>query len=176
MNIFLREIERDDLARINGWRADREIVGSLGGAYRFVGREAESNWFDAYLASRANNVRLAICLAENREMVGVAYLLGIDWINRSCEFALQIGDAAFRGKGVGEAATRRALEHAFLDLNLERVHLTVLANNHRAIALYKKVCFVEEGRLRQATFKNGRYVDLIQMSILRVEFVSAREQ
>lgn len=164
--IFLREIERGDLPTINAWRADKALVSHLGGAFRHVSNEVDSQWFDSYLGSRANNVRLAVCLASTREIVGVTYLLGIDWVNRCAEFSIQIGAEAARGRGIGEAATQQTLEHAFDDLNLRRVSLTVLVSNARAIALYEKVGFRAEGLLRQAAFKGGRYLDIVPMAIL----------
>ena len=168
-NVFLRELERGDLAVINTWRADPELVGLLAGAFRHVGREIDEKWFDSYLGARVNNVRLAICLAETRALVGVAYLLGIDWISRSAEFSIQIGVESARGQGIGETATRQTLAHAFDDLNLHRIHLTALASNTRAIKLYEKMGFRAEGLLRQAAFKKGRYVDMVAMAALATE-------
>ncbi|MGF6957513.1 GNAT family N-acetyltransferase [Paraburkholderia youngii] len=167
--IFLREIERGDLPTINAWRADKALVGLLGGTFRYVGPEIDGKWFDSYLSSRAGNVRLAVCLAATRELVGVTYLLGIDWVNRCAEFSIQIGVESARGHGIGEAATRLTLEHAFGDLNLNRISLTVLASNDRAIALYEKVGFRAEGLLRQAVFKDGRYLDVVPMALLAAD-------
>ncbi|MCC8402165.1 GNAT family N-acetyltransferase [Paraburkholderia sp. MMS20-SJTN17] len=167
--IFLREIERGDLPTINAWRADKALVSLLGGAFRYVGPAIDNAWFDSYLGSRANNVRLAVCLASTRELVGVTYLLGIDWVNRCAEFSIQIGAESARGRGIGEAATRLTLDHAFDDLNLNRISLTVLASNARAIALYDKVGFRAEGLLREAVFKGGRYLDMVPMALLAAD-------
>ncbi|MDR8397789.1 MULTISPECIES: GNAT family N-acetyltransferase [Paraburkholderia] len=164
--IFLREIERGDLPTINAWRSDKALVSLLGGAFRYVGAEIDNRWFDSYLGSRAANVRLAVCLASTQELVGVTYLLDIDWVHRCAEFSIQIGTQTARGRGIGEAATRQTLDHAFGDLNLNRISLTVLASNARAIALYEKVGFRAEGLLRQAAFKGGRYLDVVPMAIL----------
>ncbi|WP_416196935.1 GNAT family N-acetyltransferase [Pseudomonas sp. Teo4] len=64
------------------------------------------------------------------------------------------------------------MRHAFMDLNLNRVYLTVLENNARALSLYKKVGFKVEGTLRQAVFKNGEYCNMTQMSILADDYRS----
>jgi RimJ/RimL family protein N-acetyltransferase len=167
--IVLRELERADLATLNAWRADRELVGLLGSPFRHVNAEVDQQWFDAYLASRHRNVRVAICDASTQALLGVAYLLDIDWVNRDAEFAIQIGDAAARGCGIGTEATRVVLDHAFDDLDLHRVHLAVLASNARAIALYEKTGFRAEGLFRQAVFKDGQRVDVIPMAILADE-------
>jgi UDP-4-amino-4,6-dideoxy-N-acetyl-beta-L-altrosamine N-acetyltransferase len=172
MSIFLRELERSDMHVVNRWRNRQEQIADLGGVFRFVGGEVDEKWFDHYLSARSNNVRLAICCGQTQQMIGVVYLLGIDWINRAGECAIWIGAAELQGQGAGKAAMWQLLKHAFHDLNLHRIHLTVLANNQRALSLYKKMGFAEEGVLRQAVFKHGCYLDLIQMAILSHEFKS----
>jgi RimJ/RimL family protein N-acetyltransferase len=167
--IFLRELERADLVLLNTWRADRDLVGHLGSPFRYINMEVDESWFGAYLANRQRNVRLAICDGSSQKLLGVVYLLEIDWVSRNAEFAIQIGETGERGRGVGTEATRLALDHAFNDLNLHRVHLTVLASNAAAIALYERTGFRAEGLLRQAFFKEGRHVDAIPMAILAAE-------
>jgi RimJ/RimL family protein N-acetyltransferase len=55
-------------------------------------------------------------------------------------------------------------------MNLNRIQLDVMDYNPRAQATYRKCGFVDEGRLRQAWFKEGAYHDSIRMAILRQEF------
>lgn len=80
-----------------------------------------------------------------------------------------LGSKSHWGKGIGRAVTKCVIEWAFSELNLNRMSLSVLSNNTRAVNLYKSLGFKEEGRLREAQFKNGRYVDVILMSILASE-------
>lgn len=100
----------------------------------------------------------------------MVYLLNINWLSRSGELGLMIGEKSLHRKGIGEFATRQMLDHAFFDLNLQRVYLTTLARNTIAIRLYKKVGFVEEGLLRQAAFKRGRFDDVTFMSCLAEDY------
>ena len=169
-DIKLRELERTDLPLLNRWRNDPKQIAALGGAFRHVALGADERWYEAYVAARANNVRMAICEPAGA-MVGVVYLLDIDWVHRDTEFAIWIGDPAWRGKGCGEQATRMAVAHAFDDLNLERVHLEVLSHNEPAIRLYERIGFRREGLLRAAAFKGGRRHDLVLMALLRDEHV-----
>ena len=170
MSYFLREICRSDIQVINSWRNDREIIDTLGASFRYIGEETDIIWFNNYLSNRSGIIRLAICNKASTTLIGAVYLLGIDWVNRSAEFAIWIGEKSYQGKGAGFFAIRETLSHAFNDLNLHRIHLTVLATNQRAINLYKKIGFLEEGRLRQVVFKNGCFIDMLQMSILASEF------
>jgi RimJ/RimL family protein N-acetyltransferase len=65
---------------------------------------------------------------------------------------------------------RLLLRHGFETLNLNRIFLRVYSHNPRAIHVYQKVGFVEEGILRQAHFHNGDYKDVHIMSVLRSEW------
>ena len=71
---------------------------------------------------------------------------------------------------MGGEATRLTLQHGFDDLNLHRIFLRVYDNNPRAIACYKAVGFAQEGVLREAIYKNGSYIDEIEMGILQSEW------
>lgn len=161
----LRELDASDIATLNGWRRDPELVALLGGPFRHVALPVDERWYESYLGSRSNNVRLAIVAGDS--VVGAVYLLNIDWIARSGEFSIWIGDRRSRGCGVGSHAARSMLQHAFGDLNLQRVYLAVLTGNSEAIRLYRRLGFVEEGIQRRAAFKRGKYEDLLLMAKLR---------
>lgn len=172
MDIFLREIQQSDVPTINKWRNDVNIMDCLGAPFRYINIETDEKWFESYMSTRNNNIRLAICDVENAKLLGVVYLLQIDWINRSAEYAIQIGETLSQGGGVGYKSTINILKHAFYDINLHKIVLYVVENNQRAIRLYEKIGFVQEGRLRQSVFKNGRYFDVIVMSILNSEYIA----
>ncbi len=70
----------------------------------------------------------------------------------------------FRGKGVGGALIGTFLEWAESNPLIEKVGLSVFDDNDRAMALYRKYGFVEEGRKARAIkFDEGRYKDEIIM-------------
>ena len=73
----------------------------------------------------------------------------------------------FQNQGIGTALMRTVLELADNWLMLVRVELEVYADNQRAVRLYEKFGFETEGRKREASVKNGAYVDLLVMARLR---------
>ena len=87
-------------------------------------------------------------------------LVSIDYLNQSAELHIMIGDKENRGKGAGTFAVKEMLSHAFTNLNLHRIGLTVLADNERAKHLYKMCGFRCEGCMRQSKYKRGEFVDL----------------
>lgn len=167
----LRELRRDDLPEITRWRSDRRLIDCLGAPYRYIGPEIDESWFDSYLKGRSSTVRCAIIDdCDENDILGLATLASIDWVHRSCEFHIMIGDSNCQGKGLGTFALDEMLRHAFLDLGLHRVELSVLSDNARAQHVYKKAGFVLEGTRRGAVYKNGKYVDMHFMGLLRDEW------
>ncbi|MCS6095030.1 GNAT family N-acetyltransferase [Shewanella baltica] len=165
-SIYLRELGLADVASLNQWRNTKSTIDCLGANFRYVDLAIDVKWYENYQNNRSNNVRLAICCKQSNRLLGAVYLLNIDWLNRNAEFAIWLGDVANRGQGVGKSATELVLDHAFLDLNLHKVYLTVLDTNEAALRLYKKVGFQVEGTLIDAVFKNGNYRNMIQMAII----------
>lgn len=81
-----------------------------------------------------------------------------------------IGQKENRGKGLGSYAIKEILTHAFNNLNLHRVELSLLSTNS-VIYLYEKMGFLKEGVKKQAVYKNGKYIDVIEMAILKERFI-----
>ena len=74
----------------------------------------------------------------------------------------------FRGLGIGEALMQSIIDWASNNPIIEKMGLGVFANNIKAISLYKKLGFVEEGRkAKEIKIAPDKYVD----SILMYKFV-----
>jgi RimJ/RimL family protein N-acetyltransferase len=104
-------------------------------------------------------------------IVGRCTMFHEDPLARHAEVGVALLPQA-RGKGYGTDALRLMVDFAFTRRNLRRVYLSVLASNTVALASYRKVGFVEEGRRRDHCWVRGRYVDEISMGLLRDEWRS----
>jgi ribosomal protein S18 acetylase RimI-like enzyme len=72
----------------------------------------------------------------------------------------------WRGRGVGSALLAAAIEWA-RERSLHKLSLSVFAHNAAAIALYRKLGFVEEGRrVKQYRRASGELWDTIDMGLL----------
>jgi len=172
MSIYMRELTREDIKIINVWRNNKALVDQLGSPFRYINMETDEQWFEQYMKNRGTQVRCAIIEEKTNEFIGVVYLLDIDPINRRALYGgLLIGEKKHQGKGYGTLATIKLLEHAFYNLNLNKVFGFWLEENIRSINLSKKCGFSEEGLMRQHAFKNGEYKNMVVMSILKEEFV-----
>ena len=130
--------------------------------------------FSVYASAKFNGKHPSLLEGDN--FLGTTGLYGINWIARTAEFRVFLGNKNCWGHGVGTECTRLMVVHAFEKLNLNRVWLGVNAENPGARKAYAKAGFVEEGRLRQEQYRNGRYYDAIRMSILRTEYNAHREE
>ena len=171
MSFILREICHEDLPMINRWRNDPEIIALLGNNFLYISNDVDAAWFEQYLQNRDKAKRFAIVDEDCCRMIGTTQLTGIHAINQSAEFSIAIGDKAYWNRGAGQVAARIVLDHGFRDLNLQRIWLTVLVRNERAIHLYEKIGFRHEGVLRNSIFKQGVFEDQVMMSVLREEYL-----
>ncbi|HDR7854648.1 GNAT family N-acetyltransferase [Bacillus paranthracis] len=72
----------------------------------------------------------------------------------------------FCNYGIGTKMLSYLINWAKAQKGLEKICLGVLSNNKRAIHVYKKLGFQEEGRqIKQIKFENGEYADDILMAL-----------
>ena len=109
-------------------------------------------------------------------MIGWCGLYCINWIARSAEYRVFIGEVDCRGKGIGTEIGGILLRYGFGKLNLNKIYLGVNAEHKEALRSYEKAGFVKEGLLRQEIFRNNRYYDVIRMGVLREEHKAQDEE
>ncbi len=166
----LRRPEPADLEALYEQKNDPAIASLLGGFSTGYSRADLRDWLEHHRQSH-DEVLWAIAQMEGDRCVGHVGLYRIDYRIRSAEFAIMIGERTMWGQGLGRACTKFTLSYGFGELNLNRIYLSVLETNERAIRLYRSIGFHEEGRLRQAQFKQGRYIDVLMMGLLSSEYV-----
>jgi diamine N-acetyltransferase len=165
--VRLRAIERTDIPMFVRWFNDPELLRYLA-MYVPMSQAAEEQWFDRVLNDESQHV-FVIETADGAP-IGNLGLFGIDWKNRSAGCGIGLGEREYWNQGYGSDALRTLLRFAFAEMNLNRVFLHVYDFNQRAIRCYEKLGFQHEGRLRQASYMSGRYVDELVMGILRSEW------
>jgi putative acetyltransferase len=72
-----------------------------------------------------------------------------------------------QGQGVGSALIEALIDAADNWLDIRRIELTVYHDNEAAIRLYERFGFEREGVHRAASFRDGKYVDVVAMARLR---------
>ena len=166
--VALGPITTADAPILFEWINDRDLL-LLSAAYRPTHEVSHLAWVQG-LAGRRDLVAFAIRTVPGKRLIGVCQLTGIDPVHRRADLQIRIGDDRTRGRGLGLEAVRLLLAFGFDDLNLHRISLQVFATNTRAIKTYERAGFRQEGRLREAIYVDGRFVDHLTMAILKREF------
>ena len=169
--IYFRGLEESDYEHSIAWRQDDEIWDMVVGHRYYVSESFERQWVKKHVENQRDNIVFVVCDKQSGEVAGFVYLNDINLQNRSCHYAKLLGNKAFWGKGYGTEATMLALYYAFYELGLERVEATQLLTNKASIRVNEKCGFKNEGILRHAAFKNGKFVDLNLMGCLREDFM-----
>ena len=165
--VTLRAPTREDTAILNEQWSDLDVamLGSNRAPRPYAVEEMQAK-FDE-LAKQDDLVRFVI--EVDGEVVGDCSLHFIDKHNRTCDVGIALGKP-YWNKGYGQDALKTLVEYAFKHHNMHRVGLEVLADDARAVGCYRKVGFVEEGRLRRRDWVNGSYHDVLLMGILDEEW------
>jgi len=72
--------------------------------------------------------------------------------------------ADYRNRGLGTKLVKICLQRS-IEFGFEKIELDVYDDNHSAIKLYQNVGFTPEGCLKKARKLDGRYQDIIKMSL-----------
>ncbi|KIJ62728.1 hypothetical protein HYDPIDRAFT_41856 [Hydnomerulius pinastri MD-312] len=111
-----------------------------------------------------------IRLKETNEFMGQMTVHVLEQKNRDGTYGICLLPK-FWSYGFGTEATQYIVDYSFRWLGLQRMSLTVFANNDRAIAVYQKAGFVMEGRKRACVWANNRWEDTLFMGVLRDEWI-----
>jgi RimJ/RimL family protein N-acetyltransferase len=171
--VFLRPGERADIPMFVRWMSDARTTEFL--AVRSpIGQAMEERWFEDMLDHHGRDRWFfVIALLADERPVGSIDLHAVDLTNGGAGLGILIGDPADTSQGYGSDAIRALLGFAFRELRLQRVWLDVYDDNARGRHVYERIGFVQEATFRRGLFRQGRYVDVHRMAILRDEWPTA---
>jgi RimJ/RimL family protein N-acetyltransferase len=172
--VNLRTQEMPDLERNQRWVNDPEVTRFLGMRY-MMSLAAEEQWMRERTKTPLSfaNCGFAIEMKEGRH-IGNCGIHQASPEDRAASVGIMIGEKDCWGHGYGTDAMRTMLKFAFEEMNLHRIELDVYAFNNRARASYRKCGFVDEVCKRQEVFREGRFIDVITMGVLRHEWEATR--
>jgi len=165
----LRSIREEDATpRYLQWINTEEITNGLV-AGKYPSSLGELKAYLQNVEADKSSVMMAINEKETNLHIGNIKLHGFDWVSRTCELGLMIGELTAHGKGYGVEVTQLVTGYAFRRLNMRKIWLTVYDDNLAAIRTYEKSGFREEGRLKEHIYINGGYHDKIFMGLFAKE-------
>lgn len=168
--VRLRALEPGDAETLFSHSQDTEIAR----------RDARIQWPRALAAIRqrlenrgdgpaSDDIELAITTLAS-QLVGGVDVQSSDRRNGTFSIGIGLTDRSAWGKGYAKEAMLLVLRAMFHERRYQKCNIGVYAFNTRALALYQRLGFQEEGRLRRNYFTNGEYHDEILLGLTREEF------
>jgi len=132
----------------------------------------------------ANDALLAvlICLPADPDQAGAAPTpVGfvnltrnkrVPW-NRNTSIGISIA-REYQGKGYGSEAIEWATDWAFTFGGMHKVVIGATSDNPGAVRLYKRLGFIEDGRIRHDMWFGGQWIDKVELGMLEDEWRALR--
>jgi len=168
--VYLRPlIEADADGPYATWFNDEEVCqGNSHHVFPYTPEAARD--YIRFAAETRSDLVLAIVTREDHRHIGNITLQKIHPVYHSAEFSIVIGDKSAWGTGYGAEAGRLICDHGFRAMNLHRIHCGTFSNNIAMQRLAAHLGMKQEGVRRQAAFKSGQYLDIIEYGVLKEEY------
>lgn len=170
--LYLNPVEFSDLESLKNWRNNEEIM-SRTREWKMLSSKNQENWFNSLYNSRyPENIMYTIDIcnslcdtdtddifANYAKTIGCCGLCYIDYINRSAEVSIYIGNKSDQKKGFATQALNKLMDIAQNNMNLRRVFAEIYDFNEPSIRLFSNLGFEKEATLKRTVFKNGKWCD-----------------
>ena len=168
--IYLSPLTKDDISEdYISWLNDSEVCRDNSHA-TFPNTYSKTLYYLESIEKSNKEIVFAIRWKKNDIHIGNISVQNINWINRSAEIAIIIGNKHYWNKGVGSEAYKLVIEYSFQTLNLNRLSSGQTVTNIGMLSVCEKNGMRKEGTFREALYKNGEYIDAVVYSILSKDF------
>ena len=151
------------------WFNDGENTKYMKHRYYPNNRAKQLAFYKNEIENNPKKLQVGIFHKEDKVLIGVISLNNIDFLNRTCHTGVIIGIKKYRKIFCYLEAYTLLLKHAFEQLNMNKISDETLSKDVTDF-LIKTVGFKMEGIRRREIYKNGKYVDLYLIGLLKEEF------
>ena len=175
--IHLRTVTPRDLDHLSRWSEDMHLARMVGSEllqlYKDVYDKDES-FFDALLSDPTQIVLIVMANDGTPEPVGMVRLFNIHQSEGYAGIETILADRRPRWRGYGVQASRLMAYYGADVLGLRRIEAKAYEYNPLSVNTLKRNGFTHEGTLRKASWRDGRYWDILVFGILREELEEQR--
>jgi ribosomal-protein-alanine N-acetyltransferase len=174
-SIELRVPSDDDIKNSNwhSWYNDQEITRFNSHGIYPISTTQEIGFIENTM-SRKDTILCSIYDLKTEKIIGNAALQNIDLINRHCNIALMIGEAAPFTAAVETYGL--LCHHAFMRLNLEGVHDATHEKLRKLVNMLSVIGFKEEGLIEKYFNRDNCWYSKIMFGIMRTDFIELSSQ
>lgn len=168
--IGLRAIERDDLQPLLAWRNRPEFRRYFRESRELSSRQ-QLEWYEATVLGDPRTRMFAIVERKAGALLGACGLCQIDWVNRTGDLSLYIGqDGLYIDELYAPDAARTVLRYGFEELGLHRIWCEIYGFDQAKAQLLPRLGFTLDGRHRETHWSEGAWHDSLFYGILEREF------
>jgi len=138
--VHLERVTTADESLLREWRNSSEVSEWMYTNHH-ISESEHSAWFEQMLHTETT---VYWKIVMDSQSVGAVLLSEINVNDKSCSWAIYLGESSVKGLGVAQAACLLSLEFAFDVLGLRVVNCEAIAQNTRALGLYEQVGFIPQ--------------------------------
>jgi len=175
--ICLRPLVEKDLLQLKKWVYEGDLIEytyAISSKNAYQNGKLQQKYLDKYYQSLFSNTNQQAFAIEVAGMhignIGLKSLIH----ESSCECFVEIAYKSLRGRGIGKTAMVIAIDYAFVQLNMQRLYLEVIANNTQALALYYGLGFFRVGISNWHYDKNLRPWAVWRMQLYKSHWLKLR--
>ncbi len=158
MSLRIRDIKIEDYKEISKIRKMPGVMENI-----LFNKDEEEELIKEKIINRGKNQYWYVA-EENGKVIGLGILMNHGNLRRKHVGVITLMvNSDYQNKGIGSLLMDKLINLSE-SLNIIRLELCVFRDNYKAINLYKKFGFKEEGIKIKSALKNGEYVDEIIMA------------
>jgi len=167
--VGLRAIEDSDLSQLLIWRNDPNLRRFFR-EYRELNSTQQLDWFNNIVNNDKSTRMFSIVDLHSNKLLGACGLCYIDWINRSADFSLYIGDKDFYiDSKYAPDASKLLINYGFDELCLNRLWSEIYSFDFKKHDFLIEIGFKKEGTFRQTHWTEGGWCDSLYFALLRTD-------
>jgi len=173
--ITLRELELSDAPSLLAMLTTEEVTRFISPPPSTVeGFERFITWTKEQRAA-GHNICFAVVPAGMTTAIGLFQVRSLVSDFSTAEWGFALG-SAFWGTGLFAEGARLVIDFAFDTVGIHRLEARASAENGRGNGALRKLGAVQEGLLRRAFLRHGRYHDQVLWSIIDSDWVAANQR
>ncbi|HAT4339942.1 GNAT family N-acetyltransferase [Clostridium perfringens] len=158
MSLRIRDIKIEDYKEISKIRKMPGVMENI-----LSNKDEEEELIKEKIINRGKNQYWYVA-EENGKVIGLGILMNHGNLRKKHVGVITLMvNSDYQNKGVGSLLMDKLINLSE-SLNIIRLELCVFRDNYKAINLYKKFGFKEEGIKVKSALKNGEYIDEVMMA------------
>jgi len=166
--VNLRAVDRHDAADLHRWLNNPDVMCHWGLPSSSPSLTDVQRQIEGWLEGEAMLRRPQCLIIETLEAepIGFVALGEFKTEARSTELSMLIGEPTYWGRRYGSDALNSVIAACFDDWNIRRVWARTEAFNERAQRMFRRCGFAHEATLRDASFFDGQFHDVLVFGLV----------